>query len=117
MRKMSGTREGCRWEDGLCRLCGTALSPPVFVLSRLSRWLMRNPEPCTQIRKMPAGQAANMAVHSAIKKKGLDDDITVVVVGEAEGRGREGGGTARGEGGEGWVQMEEVIPFPLLTHQ
>ena len=96
MRRMSGTREGCRWEDGLCRLCGTALSPPVFVLSRLSRWLMRNPEPCTQIRKMPAGQAANMAVHSAIKKKGLDDDITVVVVGEAGG----GGGRGEGLGGE-----------------
>ncbi len=36
----------------------------------------------SQIRKMPAGQAANMAVHSAIKKNGLADDITVIVVGE-----------------------------------
>ncbi|GAX81509.1 hypothetical protein CEUSTIGMA_g8937.t1 [Chlamydomonas eustigma] len=34
----------------------------------------------SNIRKMPAGQAANMAMHAAIKKKGLVDDITIVVV-------------------------------------
>ena len=60
---------------------------------------------------MPAGQAANMAVHSAIKKKGLDDDITVVVVGEAGGRGEGGrGGGGEEEGGRGALGHQEEGP-------
>lgn len=33
-----------------------------------------------QIRGMVAAQAANIAMHTALKKKGLRDDITILVV-------------------------------------